>query len=118
MNMPEDDFEVIDKSQVQPLIEDKGKIRIFPVFPFDGTRRFEMYSLEIDPKGYLSTEAHQQGTQEFITVFSGKLNISIKGKDFVVTTGNSIQFKADSVHAYKNNSDEICSLSMVIYYPV
>ncbi|MCU6396765.1 helix-turn-helix transcriptional regulator, partial [Enterobacter quasiroggenkampii] len=37
MSMPEADFKIVDKSQVQPLIEDEGKVRIFPVFPFDNT---------------------------------------------------------------------------------
>ena len=118
MSMPEADFEIIDKSQVHPLVEDKGKIRIFPAFPFDSTSRFETYSIEMDAKGYLSSEAHQQGTQEFITVFSGKLTISIDGEDFAVEMGNSIRFKADRPHAYKNTGDSICSLSMVIYYPM
>lgn len=118
MSMPEADFKIVDKSQVQPLIEDEGKVRIFPVFPFDNTTRFETYSIEIDNKGYLASEAHQQGTQEFITVFSGELTININGEDFVVTKGNSIRFKADKPHVYKNIVDTICSLSMVIYYPM
>lgn len=118
MSMPETDFEIVDKSKVQLLIEDNGKVRICPVFPFDSSRRFEMYSVEIDTNGYLSTEAHQQGTQEFITVFSGEITINLNGEDFVVTTGNSIRFKADGCHSYKNTGDTICSLSMVIYYPV
>lgn len=117
MSMPEADFEIVDKSQVPPLVEDGGKIRIFPVFPFDSTTRFETYSMEIEESGYLSSEAHQQGTQEFITVFSGELTININGEDFVVAMGNSIRFKADSPHIYKNTDDTICSLSMVIYYP-
>lgn len=108
----------VDKSQVEPLVEDNERVRIFPMFPFDSARRFEMYSLEIDANGYLSTEAHQQGTQEFITIFSGKLTVSINGEEFVITAGNSIRFKADSTHSYKNNGDTACSLTMVIYYPV
>lgn len=118
MSMPEADFKIVDKSQVQPLIEDEGKVRIFPVFPFDNTTRFETYSIEIDNKGYLASEAHQQGTQEFITVFSGELTININGEDFVVTKGNSIRFKADKPHVYKNIGNTICSVSMVIYYPM
>lgn len=118
MSMPEADFQIVDKSQVQPLIEDEGKVRIFPVFPFDNTTRFETYSIEIDNKGYLASEAHQQGTQEFITVFSGELTININGEDFVVTKGNSIRFKADKPHVYKNIGNIICSVSMVIYYPM
>lgn len=118
MSRPEADIEFVDKSEIQPLIEDNGKFRNFPLFPFDSTRRFEMYSLEIDGGGYLNAEAHPQGTQEFITVFSGALTINVYNENFMVTTGNSIRFKADSPHTYKNTGDEICTLSMVIYYPL
>lgn len=118
MSRPEADIELVDKSDIQPFVEDGGKFRNFPVFPFDSVRRFEMYSLEIDGGGYLSAEAHPKGTQEFITVFSGEVSISVCSESFIVTTGNSIRFKADSPHNYKNTGDGICSLSMVIYYPL
>lgn len=118
MSRPEADIEIVSKSEIQPLIEDNGKFRNFPIFPFDSTRRFEMYSLEIDGGGNLDAEAHPQATQEFITVFSGVLTISMKGESFIVTAGNSIRFKADSPHSYKNTGDETCSLSMIIYYPL
>ncbi|HWQ42030.1 MAG TPA: helix-turn-helix domain-containing protein [Desulfosporosinus sp.] len=117
MSRPESDIEIVDKAKIQALIEDNGKVRNFPIFPFDSTRRFEMYSLELDGGGYLEAEAHPHGTQEFITVFSGEVTINVSGEGFVVTTGNSMRFKADSPHTYKNSGDTICSLSMVIYYP-
>lgn len=117
MSRTEADIEHIDKSEIEPLIEDNGKFRNFPVFPFDSKRRFEIYTLEIDGGGHLDAEGHPQGTQEFITVYSGEISISINNEDFVVTTGNSIRFKADSQHSYKNNCSETCTLSMVIYYP-
>lgn len=118
MSRPETDIELVEKSEIQPLVEDNNKFRNYPVFPFDSTRRFEMYSLEIEREGYLSAEAHPQGTQEFITVFSGELSIGINSEKFVVTAGNSIRFKADIPHTYKNTGNEICTLSMVIYYPL
>ena len=117
MSRPETDIEIVDKSEIQPLVEDGGKIRNFPIFPFDSTRRFEMYSLELDSGGYLEAEAHPQGTQEFITVFSGEVTINVNGEGFVITKGNSMRFKADGPHAYNNTGNEICSISMVIYYP-
>ncbi|WP_313344671.1 XRE family transcriptional regulator [Sedimentibacter sp.] len=117
MNRPEADIEFVDKTGIQPLLGDDGKFRNYPIFPFDSTRRFEMYSLEIDEEGYLNAEAHPQGTQEFITVFSGEVSISINSRNIIVTSGNSIRFKADIPHGYKNTGDGICTLSMVIYYP-
>lgn len=118
MNRPETEVELIDKSDIQPLLEDNGKFRNFPIFPFDSTRRFEMYSLEIDEKGHLNAEAHPQGTQEFITVFSGELSVNINNKNIIVTSGNSIRFNADIPHGYANTGSGICILSMVIYYPL
>lgn len=118
MSRPEVDIELIDKSEIQPLVEDGGRFRNFPIFPFDSNRRFEMYLLEIDNEGNLNAEAHPQDTQEFITVFSGEVTIHINSEDFVVTAGNSMRFKADSPHTYKNTGKEICTLSMVIYYPL
>jgi XRE family transcriptional regulator, regulator of sulfur utilization len=118
MSRPEVDIELIEKSEIQPLIEDGGKFRNFPIFPFDSTRRFEMYMLEIDAGGNLSAEAHPQGTQEFITVFSGEVTININHEDFIITSGNSLRFKADCSHAYKNSGQGTCTLSMVIYYPL
>ncbi len=117
MSRPETDIEIVDKSEIQPLVEDNGKIRNFPIFPFDSIRRFEMYSLELDGGGHLEAEAHPQGTQEFITVFSGMVTINVNGEDFLITNGSSMRFKADIPHAYKNSGDDVCSLSMVIYYP-
>jgi quercetin dioxygenase-like cupin family protein len=118
MSRPESDIELVYKSEIQPLIEDKGKFRNFPVFPFDSARRFEMYTLEVDSEGHLEAEAHPQGTQEFITVFSGEVIIGVNGEEFVITEGNSIRFKADGPHVYKNSRDRTCTLCMIIYYPL
>lgn len=118
MSRPETDIELVDKSEIQPLVEDDGKFRNYPVFPFDSARRFEMYSVEIDGGGHLEAEAHPQGTEEFFTVFSGEVTIDVNDEEFLVTKGNSIRFKADSPHGYTNTGKEVCTLSMVIYYPL
>ncbi|MDO9592531.1 MAG: helix-turn-helix transcriptional regulator, partial [Erysipelotrichaceae bacterium] len=57
MSRPEVDIELVDREEIQLLSEDNGRFRNYPVFPFDSTRRFEMYSLEIDGGGNLSAEA-------------------------------------------------------------
>jgi transcriptional regulator with XRE-family HTH domain len=117
MSRPETDIEIVAKSEILPFVEDEGRVRNFPIFPFDSKRRFEMYSLELDSQGGLSAEAHPPGTQEFITVFSGEVTITVNGKDVILSNGNSLRFMADTPHAYRNTGDSMCSLSMVIYYP-
>lgn len=117
INHTETNVEFIDMKKLAPLLEDEGRVRIYPTFSFHSTRRFEIYSVEFETNGYLSTEPHLQGTQEFITVFSGEVTITLGEKSLVVTTGNAIRFKADEIHSYKNTGDSNCLLNMVIFYP-
>jgi uncharacterized cupin superfamily protein len=58
------------------------------------------------------------GIQEFITIFCGEIKISVNGVEYLLKEGNSLRFKADCQHDYKNIMKEICKLSMVIYYPI
>lgn len=113
----EANVELVDRGQLTPLIEDDGKVRIYSIFPFHSARRFEIYSVELDVNGYLSTEPHLQGTQEFLTVYQGQLTVELQGKIFLVTEGNSIRFQADQPHSYQNEENTLCTLHMVIYYP-
>lgn len=117
MSKPQPNITIVKKSDITPLIEDDGKVRNFPLFSFDPKRRFEMYSLEIDPTGYIKAEAHPTGSQEFISVFSGTLTIKSNNQTFELATDDSIHFKADTPHTYLNSGTESCKLSMIIYYP-
>ncbi len=113
----ETNIELIDINSHEPLLEDEGRVKIYPTFSFDSTRRFEIYSLEFQTSGYLSTEPHLQGTQEFLTVFSGEVTVTVGEKSFVVNEGKAIRFKADEFHSYENTGGENCNLNLVIFYP-
>lgn len=114
---PLPDTVVVSRSEVQPLAEDHGKFRIYPYFPFEDGRRFEVYTLEIDRGGYLSSEPHTEGTEEFITVFEGQMTIRFNQEEFTVESGGCIRFKADRPHGYHNSGTDLVRASMVIYYP-
>lgn len=113
----ETDVEVVDIACISPFLEDEGRVRIYPVFPFDLKRRFEVYSLVVEPSGYLSTEPHLAGTQEFVTVYSGELSVQVREREYTVHEGGSIRFRADAAHSYRNSQRTACSLTMILYYP-
>ncbi|OJT73304.1 DNA-binding protein, partial [Clostridioides difficile] len=48
--------------------------------------------------------------------FSGEVTIKINGEDYIVSSGNSIRFKADVSHIYRNSGKGIAKMSMVVYY--
>ncbi len=117
INNPQPDTKVILKNDVQTLVEDNGKYRLYPFFPFQEDRRFEVYSVEIEIGGYLSSESHGEGTEEFLTVFEGELTVQVNNIEYTVKNGDSIKFMADRHHTYYNSGDTLTRLSMVIYYP-
>lgn len=113
----QDDSEIVTRTEVEPLVEDAGKVRNYPVFPFEAERGFEIYAVDIDGGGYLHADAHSAGTQEFITLHSGALSIRVGEDEHLLACGDSIRFKADAVHSYHNPGSVTAAMSMVIAYP-
>lgn len=113
----ESDAVLVTKEDIEPMIEDNGRYKVYPFFPYEDGRRFEIYKVEIEKGGYLSAEPHGQETYEFITVFDGEINIRVDDKEYTVKKGDSIRFRSDRPHAYKNLGDNLTRVSMVIYYP-
>lgn len=116
INSPQTETLVIRKSGIKPLVEDNGKFRLFPFFPIEEGRRFEVYTIELAKGAYLNADPHPSGTQEFLTVFSGELTVRVNNQDFRVGTGDSIRFRADQPHAYHNSGKVLAQINLVIHY--
>lgn len=114
---PKSPYEIVKTSELQPLLEDGGKVKNYSLFPDDENRRFAVYYLELDKESYWESEPHLKGTTEFITIFAGKIEIYSGQQRFVVEEGESIRFKADVFHSYKNIGDEPAILHMIIFNP-
>ncbi|GAS81509.1 helix-turn-helix domain-containing protein [Paenibacillus amylolyticus] len=114
---PKSDATVVTVDDIQVLMEDGGRVRIYPYFSFEEGRRFEIYMMEMDPKSELKAEPHIEGTEEFITVFEGKVTIRVGTEEYTVNQGESIRFGADKPHAYVNSCAKESKFNMVIHYP-
>lgn len=108
--------QVIRAADVMPLTEGDGRYINYPAFPFDEKRLFETYRIRIDAGGSLEAKPHMPGTEEFITVFSGQVNITAGEEIFDLNEGDSVHFLADVPHAYRNTGTETVWLSMILYY--
>lgn len=107
---------VVRSGTVPPIVEDDGKYINYPVFGFDEQRCFETYRIVIAPEGSLHAEPHLAGSEEYITVFAGSVEIHAAGQVFCLEEGDSIRFLADTPHSYKNTGAKECALHMLIYY--
>jgi XRE family transcriptional regulator, regulator of sulfur utilization len=101
---------------VTPILSDNGRYRLYPFFPYEENRNFEMYSVEMDENAYLKAESHGENIEEFITVFEGKVTIIVDEKEYLVDKGSSIRFKADRPHEYLNQHKTTVKISLVLYY--
>ncbi len=107
---------VIRSAEMKPLAEDEGRYLNYPVFAFDEKKLFETYRIIIEPGGFLQAQPHLKGSEEYITVFSGHVDIVVEERQFTLENGDSIRFNADVAHSYRNTSGERAELSMLIYY--
>ncbi|MFJ7736445.1 helix-turn-helix domain-containing protein [Lysinibacillus sp. NPDC097287] len=117
INNPQPDTTVVLKDEIQVLTEDNERYRVYPSFPFQEDKRFEMYTIEIEKEGTLSSDSHKEGTEEFITIFDGEVTIEVIDGQYTLQSGDSIRFKADRPHTYTNSGETLARLSMTIYYP-
>ena len=112
----EQSSEAIDFASVPLLSEEGGRYRNYPIFPYTDARGFEVYYIELDPGVFLEAAAHPEGTQEFLTVFEGELEVSVGGARLHGTPTCALRFAADCPHSYHNAGDTLCRLSMTIGY--
>lgn len=100
-----------------PIAEDvDGKYLNYPTFPFDDQKLFEMYRIVMEAGGHLEAEPHLAFSEEFITVFEGSVEITVGDSAYRLNAGDSLRFRADQTHSYKNIGDCKSSLSMLISY--
>lgn len=114
---PKVSCEIVKTSAMQPLLEDNGKVKNYSIFPDDENRKFAIYYLELEPKSYWQSEPHLRGTVEFITVFEGMIEIMTDKQCFSVAKGESIKFRGDTFHSYRNICDKSAILHMILYNP-
>lgn len=113
---PLEETSVIPLSSIHVISEDQGRYINYPVFPFDEKRRFETYRFVIKEKGELHAQPHLAGTEEYITVFQGSLEIKTDGQTLLLWEGDSIRFKSDVPHSYRNPGEITTQIAMLIYY--
>ena len=100
--------QLIRRGEVSPLLSDEGRFRLFPFFPYDAERRFEMLSIELEPGTRSESVPHEDGTEEFVLVFEGALRLTVDGVEY--------RYLANKPHIYECHGTQKTKICMVIYY--
>lgn len=102
VSTPQSDTIVVNSKDVRPISSKDHSFRIYPLFPYTPERSFELFYAEISPGGGSSSEAHQAGSWEYVTVFEGELELYVGDKPYTVPQCHAIGFAADVPHSYHN----------------
>lgn len=118
---PQADFAVVDLSQ-EPvknavICEDCGRMRAYPLFPYDPVRSVEIFQIDFDAGCRHDSEKHNDGVAEYLLVISGALQLVLDGREIVLHAGQAVRFQADVPHTYCNPFDRPCSAYNIILYP-
>lgn len=106
----------INNNDLNPLKSDHGHFRIYPIFPFDKNMGFEILSIEIDGGSHSSSTPHEDGTEEFVTVYEGVLTLNVGSEEYNLHAGSSLRFHGNQKHCYSNPEKGIARFYNVIYY--
>ena len=109
---------VITIDNVEPFLEDSDQYKVFPFFPFDPIKKFEIFHVEILPYTKHESEAHNEGVEEYIIVVDGTLELTVDGSTYTARKGNAIHFTANYPHIYRNPTSEKTTYITIIYYPL
>ena len=107
---------IIENKANDPMETDAKGFRLYPLFLLDKDRTFDTFYFELDPKGESRSEAHKEGTQEFVMVTEGCLTLTAGGSIYEVQADCSAMFAADQPHAYANKGDKPVKVFNIVYY--
>ncbi|CAI8725903.1 helix-turn-helix domain-containing protein [Brevibacillus sp. BC25] len=107
---------IVKKKEVNPIIENNGQYRVYPLVPYNPEQQFEIFSVTLEPGCEHIAEPHSTGVEEFILVNEGTLEVVVNEQVYIVEPEDTLIFKADRPHIYRNNGDRIVKCSVVIHY--
>ncbi|WP_055071625.1 helix-turn-helix domain-containing protein [Clostridium massiliamazoniense] len=95
---------------------DDKSFRIELIFREDSSTTTEFYRTYLSKGGVMFTEEHNRGTVEIATVMKGEISINIGDEEFILKEYDSLKFKADRKHSYKNLNDDESVIHMSVIY--
>lgn len=105
------------KQNIQPLVGDQGRYRLYPIFSFRDGQDFEIFDLEFDENGQMKGHQQMNGTREFITVYSGQLTLIFADHEYVLKAGDHASYNAFDEYTYKNSGKGMVLANIVVHYP-
>ncbi|EOT0258719.1 XRE family transcriptional regulator [Staphylococcus aureus] len=116
INKKESTVQFIDNRYINPIYSIDKTVTVFPYFPYDKNKNFEMFSMNFKIDGSLYSKGHEENSREFIIVNKGTLKIKVCEHVSVIKEKQAISFESDSEHSYFNIGEGVLELTATIQY--
>lgn len=77
----------------------------------------ELWEWQLSPGETYDSSEHPPTTRELLHIIAGTVTVTVAGEDHPVSPGQTIDFRADRAHRYRNDGDEPARLLMVVVMP-
>lgn len=114
---PQAEYMVAGRDEGKVISGEDGRMRAYPMLPYDPVRSVETFYIELDPGCCHRSDRHTDGVEEHVFVLGGVLQMILGEQPVVVHERQAICFRADIVHTYQNISDSECRIYNTIFYP-
>lgn len=96
---PRNEIELIPAADVRERRRQNAVIR--PLVP-DALPGLEFSKMTITPGGRMVGVPHKQGTREYLSCESGRIELIVAGKHCLLEAGDMLVFRGDQRHSYRN----------------
>jgi transcriptional regulator with XRE-family HTH domain len=77
----------------------------------------ELWDWRFAPHERHESEDHQPGTRELVHVLVSEIVVTVDGADYTVQTGQTLDFRSDRLHVYRNLTETPARVIMVVVIP-
>ncbi|WP_333861852.1 helix-turn-helix domain-containing protein [Clostridium sp.] len=106
---------VVYNTDAKIIINESG-FKLFSLFNFDPVKKIEIYYKILEPGSSYESKGHAVGIEEYILICDGTMTLQIGDKIYVLSKGDSINFKGSVYHSYKNKDTLALNAYMILYY--
>ncbi|MFL0198084.1 helix-turn-helix domain-containing protein [Clostridium sp. WILCCON 0269] len=106
---------IVYNKDAKTIVDDSG-FKIISLFNFDPIKKIEIYYKILEPGSSYESKGHLVGIEEYIMICDGTMDLQIDNKNYILSKGDSINFRGNVYHCYKNQGNITLSAYMILYY--
>ena len=113
---PEKAFSLIRADEERYIFSSNERCAVRTLSPLSLEKDVEFYEITLHAQGVLESEPHFKGTEEFLAVSKGKVEVCSDQRNAVLRAGDSAHYAADVPHRIRNLGKSAAVVYLVVKY--